>query len=359
MAERKLEPLIVATGQHPSLDLAGHGFRATSVIRLGCRGVADPHDHVRSVAAALRPHLASPPGLLVVQGDTSSALGAASAGRDVGVPVAHVEAGLRSHDPAMPWPEEEYRIAIDAGAELLFAPTELAAANLRAEGVAGATFVTGNTGIDALLATLDRLPGRMLHEAGIPLILVTCHRRENWDERLDGIAVALRGIADSGAARVEIVLPPNRHVAERMRCLLKGSAWTTLIEPCSHAELIGRMLACTLMLSDSGGVQEEAPAIGVPLLVLRDKTERPEAIATGNMRLIGTDPRRVVAEVGSLLSDPVKRAAMSVPAFPYGDGSASRRIAAIIEQWLADREVRPPIPPYSASAQLPSRSGHA
>ena len=165
--------------------------------------------------------------------------------------------------------------------------------------------------------------------------------------------MALRQIAASGAARIELLLPPNRHVAERTRALLAGCAGTALLEPCSHGELIARMLACDLMLSDSGGVQEEAPAIGLPLLVLRDKTERPEAIATGNMRLIGTDPRRIVDEVQALLDDPVKRAAMSVPALPFGDGSASRRIAAIIAEWTAARAA----PSLSASAQSPSHAG--
>ena len=358
LSDRDLEPLIVATGQHPSLDLVEHGFQSRSVLQLGCRGVADPHQHVRSVAATLLPLLHSPPELLVVQGDTSSALGAALAGRMSGVPVAHVEAGLRSHDPAMPWPEEEYRTAIDAVAGLLFAPTELAATNLRQERVAGAIFVTGNTGIDALLAKLDRLPSRTLHEPGTPRILVTCHRRENWNERLEGIAGALRQVVGSGAARVEMLLPPNRHVAERMRTLLGGCAGTDILEPCGHAELIDRMRSCTLMLSDSGGVQEEAPAMGVPLLVLRDKTERPEAIATGNMRLIGTDPRRIVEEVSSLLADHARRAAMCVPVFPYGDGSASRRISAIIEERLTAQPPPAARPLRSGSVQRSSHSGH-
>ena len=313
---------------------------------------------MQSVAAALLALLQDPPHLLVVQGDTSSAFGAALAGRIAGVPVAHVEAGLRSHDPAMPWPEEEYRTAIDAGAQLLFAPTELAAANLRKERVSGAIFVTGNTGIDALLAKLGELPGRKLHDdRSLPQILVTCHRRENWGERLAGIAGALRQIAESRAAHVQVLLPPNRHVAERMRVLLGGCSGAALLDPCSHAELIARMLACDLMLSDSGGVQEEAPAIGVPLLVLRDKTERPEAIATGNMRLIGTDPHRIVHEVTRLLDDPIERAAMRVPAFPYGDGSAGRRIAVIIQDWMMTRAAHRAFPAVSTTALSASQPG--
>lgn len=352
-----MPPLIVATGQHPSLDLAEHRLDELAVTQLGCPGLANPHLHARSVTAALLPLLSAPPELLVVQGDTSSAFGAALAGFVAKVPVAHVEAGLRSLDPAMPWPEEEYRTAIDAGAELLFAPTELAAANLRKERVPGSIFVTGNTGIDALLDKLGTMPGRTLHEPGVRRILVTCHRRENWDERLEGIAVALRQIDESGTARVEMLLPPNRHVAEETRKMLAGCPGITLLEPCSHGELIARMLACDLILSDSGGVQEEAPAIGVPLLVLRDETERPKAIATGNMRLIGTDPRRIVDEVKALLDDPVQRAAMSVPAWPYGDGSASRRIVAIIGEWMAARTAQPEPLTRSSWAQSPTHSG--
>lgn len=297
--------------------------------------MANPHRHAASVGAALLPLLDHPPRLMVVQGDTSSAFGAAAAAFAADVDVAHVEAGLRTHDPAMPWPEEEYRTAIDAGASLLFAPTELAAANLSKERVKGQVFVTGNTAVDALLATLGTASRSAVHDRAMPRILVTCHRRENWGERLQGIATALRKIADDGTARIELLLPPNAHVADVTLQLLGGCSGVTLLQPCRHAELIARMLACDLMLSDSGGVQEEAPALGVPLLVLREKTERPEAIATGNMGLIGTDPERIAAEVRSLLADPERRAAMSVPAFPYGDGLAGQRIARIIDDWLS------------------------
>ncbi len=275
------------------------------------------------------------PDLLVVQGDTSSALGGALAGFGSGLPVAHVEAGLRSHDTALPWPEEEYRTAIDAGAVLLFAPTELAAANLRQEAVAGAVFITGNTGIDAVLRASAALPAATLRERGQARLLVTCHRRESWGEGLRSVASALCQLAESGTAAIDVLLHPNPHVSRTLEELLGGCAGITLLEPCSHAALLARMRDCDLMLSDSGGVQEEAPAMGVPLLVLRAKTERPEAIWSGNMQLVGTGTRQILDAVRALLGDPLKLAAMARPSLPYGDGLSGHRIAGIIDQWLA------------------------
>jgi UDP-N-acetylglucosamine 2-epimerase (non-hydrolysing) len=287
------------------------------------------------VTSKLLPLLQSPPELLIVHGDTSSALGAALAGFTARVPVAHVEAGLRTHDPRLPWPEEEYRTAIDASADLLFAPTELAARNLREEEVPGEIHVTGNTGIDALLASEGRLPSPSLRESGLPRVLVTCHRRESWSDGLETIAAALVELARS--ARIDLVLHPNAYVAGRMRDLLGEVEGIALIPPCDHQQLVRRMRDAGLILSDSGGIQEEAPALGTPLLVLRDKTERPEAIAAGNARLVGTDTKRIVAEAQRLLANPLALAAMSRRSFPFGDGHAAPRIAAIIEDWLERR----------------------
>jgi UDP-N-acetylglucosamine 2-epimerase (non-hydrolysing) len=336
LAARGLEPSLIVTGQHPELDLHEHGLSGFAAERLHCAGVRDPHAHVRLVAAAVEPRLGTAD-LLVVQGDTSSALGGAMAGFAAGVPVAHVEAGLRSHDRALPWPEEEYRTAIDAGADLLFAPTDLAAANLRAESVPGRIVVTGNTGIDSLLRAKPCLPEQRLHDGGLPRLLVTCHRRESWGAGLNQVAAALRIIAAEGTARSDLVLPPNAHVAATLHRLLGDVAEVRLHPPCSHLALLAMMRECDVMLSDSGGVQEEAPALGVPLLVLRDKTERPEALATANMLLVGTDTDRIVREVRRLLADPVARAGMMRPAFPYGDGNAGERIAAHVEHWLKSR----------------------
>ena len=348
------------TGQHPDLDPNEFGLSGLQAATLNCPGEEDPHRHVRAVTAALLPMLPQAPALLVVQGDTSSALGAALAGFTAGTPVAHVEAGLRTHDPECPWPEEEYRTAIDAQAELLFAPTTTAASNLRSENVAGEIHVTGNTGIDVVLAAETELPPcardprhRRSHDCRAPgrararvraspelararhrRVLVTCHRRESWGEGLGSIAAALSQLARDGIAEIQFVLHPNPYVAGRMRALLGGEANVTLLEPCSHLELLDRMRRCDLVLSDSGGIQEEAPAIGVPLLVLRDKTERPEGVAIGNAILVGTSAERIVEVTRRLLGDPRAMAAMSRRALPYGDGHAGPRIAAIIDQWL-------------------------
>lgn len=259
------------------------------------------------------------------------------------MPAAHVEAGLRTHDPALPWPEEEYRTAIDAHAELLFAPTTIAADNLRAEEVPGEIHITGNTGIDALLAAEKTLPTPSLRQSASPRLLVTCHRRESWREGIDSIAAAAAELARVDGVEIAVVLHPNPHLARHTRQLLTGCQGVLLLEPCSHGELLGRMLGADIVLSDSGGIQEEAPALGVPLLVLRDKTERPEGIASGCARLIGTSSERIVGEVRRLLSDREALASMSRRAFPYGDGRAAPRIARIIEDWLQRRE-RPATP---------------
>jgi UDP-N-acetylglucosamine 2-epimerase (non-hydrolysing) len=334
LADIDLPSKLIFTGQHPGLDADEFGL-PPSTVDLVCPGEELPHEHVRKVTTALLPLMSGGPDLLVVQGDTSSALGAALAGFTAAVPVAHVEAGLRTHDPQLPWPEEEYRTAIDARADLLFAPTEIAASNLGREAVPGEIHVTGNTGIDALLALTAALPPRPVSD-GPPHLLVTCHRRESWGEGLHSIAAALREIA-AGLVRVDFILHPNAHVAAAMRRELGGHEKIRLLPPCGHRELVERMRAANLILSDSGGIQEEAPALGVPLLVLREKTERPEAIASGNARLVGTRTDRIVAEARRLLDDPATLSVMSRPSLPFGDGHAAPRIARIVDEWLRAR----------------------
>jgi UDP-N-acetylglucosamine 2-epimerase (non-hydrolysing) len=329
-----LPPTLVLTGQHFALDPAEFGLELYPAVRLGCPGEEDPNRHVQAVTTAMLPLLSPAPDLVVVQGDTSSALGAALAASLAGVAVAHVEAGLRTHDPRLPWPEEEYRTSIDARADLLFAPTETAVANLRAEGVRGEVHLTGNTGIDALKATEARLAAQPLVVEKLPRILVTCHRRESWGEGIKSVATALVEIARDGASTIELVLHPNAHVAAIMRQSLDSIRGISLIAPCTQIDLIRRMREVDLILSDSGGIQEEATALGTPLLVLRDKTERPEAIASGNARLVGTSPDRIIAEVRRLLENPYERLAMARPAFPFGDGHAAPRIAEVIHRFL-------------------------
>lgn len=325
--------MLVFTGQHPQLEAAGHGLGRYPLVQLKCPGQDDPNAHVGMVSKAVFQVLArAAPDLVVVQGDTSSALGGTLAAKLAGTPVAHVEAGLRSHDRRSPWPEEEFRIAIDGDSGLLFAPTELSAANLRRERVSGRIHVTGNSGIDAVLAIRESVGPCPAGKQ--PRLLVTCHRRENWAAGISGVAAALKAIAAEEIARIEILLHPNPVLSRRVRELLLGQCGIAFRQPCSHAETIEAMLRSDLVLSDSGGMQEEAAALGVPLLVLREKTERPEAIACGNLELVGTDPDRIVRAVRRRLST-TRQAA---PALPFGDGRASDRIAAIVCDWLAERE---------------------
>ena len=321
LAARGGRPTIVLTGQHPHLDPEQFDLGDYPVVRLDCPGQLDPHSHVRAVTAAVLPLLSEGPDLLVVQGDTSSALGAALAGFMAQVPVAHVEAGLRTHDPRLPWPEEEYRTAIDAGADLLFAPTETAAANLHAEQVRGEVHVTGNTAIDAVLAAEAKLPRPTPRDGGIRRVLVTCHRRESWGQGLQSIASSVIELGRKGVL-IEVVLHPNAHVASTMRRELEGKRGISLLHPMSHGELVRRIRDCDLVLSDSGGIQEEAPALGTPLLSLRDKTERPEAIASGNARLVGTSFERIVAATLGLLADPVDCAPQEPRKITLGEGLA-------------------------------------
>jgi UDP-N-acetylglucosamine 2-epimerase (non-hydrolysing) len=339
LEERGVTPTLIFTGQHPDLGPEDFGLSEFPSLHLRCPGRRDPHAHVSHVTATFSPLLREPPDLLVVQGDTSSALGAALAGFVAAIPVAHVEAGLRTHDPRLPWPEEEYRIAIDARADLLFAPTPIAAANLRAERVSGEVHITGNTSIDAVLAVEAKLPPFKPGQSGRPRILVTCHRRESWGEGLESTAAALIEIGCDAA--IDLILHPNARVAEVMRAQLTTRRNVNLVGPCSHSELVRRIREADLILSDSGGIQEEAPTLGTPLLVLREKTERPEGVGTGNMLLVGTSTERIIAETGRLLQNPQALAAMSRRTFPYGDGRAAPRIATVIERWVKTRSAGP------------------
>jgi UDP-N-acetylglucosamine 2-epimerase (non-hydrolysing) len=326
---RGIEPLLLFTGQHP-LDPGYYCLESFAAVRLDCPGGGEPHAHAARVAAAVLP-LLDETCLVIVQGDTSSALGAALAAAAAQVPLAHVEAGLRSHDRQRPWPEEEFRVTIDRQAQLLFAPTELSAANLRRERVSGSIHVTGNSGIDAVLR-LQRgsksarpVPGRMSK------LLVTCHRRESWGLGLAGIAGALRSIAEQQIASIDLLLHPNPATAAHVRALLLGCEGVTLHPPLGHRATIAAMLEADYVLSDSGGIQEECAALGIPLLVLRERTERPEAIACGKMMLVGTEPERIIDAVrttGRSRRDPLPGDQ------PYGDGVASGRIAVIVADWL-------------------------
>lgn len=335
-------PCLLVTGQHPGLELGDHRLQAFESILLNCPGQPDPMAHSEMVRSALKRLLPiDPPDLLIVQGDTSSALGGALAASELGILLAHVEAGLRTHDLKMPWPEEENRVMIDRLSDLLFAPTVGNADNLRREQVRGKIHVTGNSGIDALAALVGSLPLRPRRKWWPRRrfeLLVTCHRRENWGAGLDGLAQALV-VLSKGQVRTNILLPPNPTVTERLTDLLGVRPSIRLIPPLSHAATVRAMREADLILSDSGGMQEEAPALGVPLLILREKTERPEALASGSAELVGTQPDRIIAAIERLRRNRSQLRAMANAVLPFGDGQSGPRIATHCLAFLDDQAV--------------------
>ena len=287
---------------------------------------------VRGVLRDVRPNM------LVVQGDTTTTFAASLAAFYEGVPVAHVEAGLRTGNLQAPWPEELNRRLTSAIASLHFAPTEGAKANLLKEGIpAERIHVTGNTVVDALQVMIRRLdtdtPQFPFLTAGKRLVLVTAHRRESFGAGIENICAAIREIA-CRHPDVQIVFPvhPNPQVREPVERILGGER-ISLIEPLEYLPFVQLMRQADLLITDSGGMQEEATALGKPVLVMRDVTERPEAIAAGAARLVGTDRERIVAEAELLLADHTKRSPAASTVF--GDGRAGERIAAIIRSGLA------------------------
>ena len=280
----------------------------------------------------------SSPDLVLVHGDTTTAMAAALAAFHRRVPVAHVEGGLRSGRVDQPFPEELNRRAIDLVADILFAPTEVARRNLEREQARGRIAVTGNTGLDALhlmLARLENDPAlRAAADAELPasapgrkLILVTGHRRENFGDGLRGICAALVELAARGDAEIVYPVHLNPNVREPVRVALGGAANVRLLPPLAYLPLLRLMQRADLILTDSGGIQEEAPSLGKPVLVMREVTERPEGIEAGFAKLVGTDPARIVAEATALLDGGTYPPA---GANPYGDGRASERIVAAL-----------------------------
>jgi len=323
---------LLLTGQHKGLE-SNFPHTPADSLNLDLRDQSVPLLR-ETLTAAIGAYLeASPAALVIVQGDTTSALAGALAARDRGIPVAHVEAGLRSHK-SEPWPEESNRVAIDAVADLLFAPTHAAAANLEAEQVTGAIHVTGNSGIDALLHACEGA-ARPGPEAGRKRILVTCHRRENQSGALADICHALKRLVSEMPVEIVFPLHPNRHIRSAVEAALGGVPHIALMEPLHYPEMVRLMQSCWLILTDSGGLQEEGPALGRPVLVMRNVTERIEAPA--NVALVGTEPRSILAAVHRLLMDDVHYARMSKPVFPFGDGHAAPRIAILIEDYVVGR----------------------
>lgn len=276
--------------------------------------------------------------VVLAQGDTASVFAAALVSYYAHIPFGHIEAGLRTNDLTEPFPEEGFRQMIARLACWNFAPTDSAAANLQREGTAKkSVFVTGNTGIDTLMAVASQSSFSSPVD-GLPLrrqILLTAHRRESFGQPMANIFSAIRRLADS-YLDVDILYPvhPNPNVRTMAQALLGNHPRIKLCDPLDYFSFVAAMKQCFFILTDSGGIQEEAPALGIPVLVLREQTERPEAIALGVAKIVGTSSERIFFEAAMLLDDPEHYRSMSVGKSPYGDGHAAPRIEKILKQAL-------------------------
>ncbi len=354
----KVAPLITALREHPDLEpvVAVTGQHREMLDQVhGSFGIVPDHDLdlmapgstladigavvLRATSALLQ---ADRPDVVVVQGDTSSAFFAALSAFYQGIPVVHLEAGLRTGDITSPFPEEANRRLTAPISSLHLAPTSTSRDHLLAERIDPASItVTGNTVIDALHATRAR-PVRFTDEAvaravgsGRRLLLVTSHRRESWGERMGDAMAAIRVIATDHPDLL-VVLPMHRNplVRQVIGPALGGVPNVLLTEPAGYAEFAHLLCASHVVLTDSGGVQEEAPSLGKPVLVMRDTTERPEAVEAGTVRLVGTHTDTIVRETVRLLTDPAAYAAMATAVNPYGDGHAAPRCVAAIAELL-------------------------
>jgi UDP-N-acetylglucosamine 2-epimerase (non-hydrolysing) len=278
------------------------------------------------------------PRLVLVQGDTTTAFAATLAAFYQQIPVGHVEAGLRTDDLFNPYPEEANRRLISQLAQLHFAPTPQAVENLKQSGVVGTIHQTGNTVIDALLSVAQQQP-----DCPVPgldwqryrVLLATVHRRENWGDPLQNIAASFLEILDL-VPDTALLLPLHRNpiVREPLEVALGSHPRVFLTEPLDYPALVGAIQRCTLLLTDSGGLQEEAPSLGKPVLVLRETTERPEAIVAGTAKLVGTNPNCIVPETLALLTNPAVYSVMANAINPFGDGQAAGRIGKIVRDYL-------------------------
>lgn len=335
-ASSQFSPIVTLTGQHRRL--ADQANRTLAIQPDHDLDIIQPRQSLHGLTARALQRLATPlqrerPDAVVVQGDTTSAFAGALAAFYEQIPVVHVEAGLRTGDIHSPFPEEANRRLTSQIAALHLAPTQVSEHNLTLSGISpDKVLVTGNTVIDALLwavrqhAPYGNAALEALHGTDRPVLLVTTHRRESWGARMRGLAQAVAKLARAHPD-LSIVLPvhPNPVVREALLPALDGLDNAIVTEPlgyCAFARLLRR---ATVVLTDSGGVQEEAPSLGKPVLVTRDTTERPEAISAGTARLVGTKPERIYAEVSHLLTSPQAYQGMATAVNPYGDGRAAQR----------------------------------
>lgn len=328
---------VLAVAQHRELldrALAFFGVvpdRDLDLMRPG-QGLADLT--ARALVALEPVFVDEAPDLVLGQGDTTSVLATALAAYYARVPFAHVEAGLRTGDLGQPFPEEGNRLLVARLARMHFAPTPAARANLLAEGVdPQRVHVVGNTAIDALLWAAQRVdPGAYAPTPPRRLLLVTAHRRESLGEPLAELCAAVAALARRPDVEVLFPVHPNPRVRATVERLLSAQARLSLCDPLDYPEMVAAMQASTLILTDSGGVQEEAPSLGRPVLVLRNKTERPEGVAAGAARLVGLERDAIVREASRLLDDAEAYRAMAAVRNPYGDGTSARAIVEILQR---------------------------
>ncbi|HET8773867.1 MAG TPA: UDP-N-acetylglucosamine 2-epimerase (non-hydrolyzing) [Thermoanaerobaculia bacterium] len=349
-----LDVKVCVTGQHR--EMLAQVLRLFEIVPDADLDLMKPDQDLADVAAGILVHMKRTlremrPDLVLVQGDTTSAFAAGLAAFYAGVGVAHIEAGLRSGNDLAPWPEEVNRKLLSVVTRFHFAPTEGARENLLRENVdPSRVFVTGNTVIDALLRTTGRIAGDDALRERLDgqfsfldrrrrLILVTGHRRESFGPAFESICHALADVARDNED-VEIVYPVhlNPNVQLPVRRILSNSDRVHLVDPVDYVAFVYLMMRSAFILTDSGGVQEEAPALGKPVLVMRDTTERPEGVRAGNVLLVGTQRSAIVSEAARLLRDAPHRERMSRPSHVYGDGTASAQIAAVLKQSF----LRPP-----------------
>ena len=349
---RFLKPILCVSAQHREmLDLVLDHF---GIVPDHDLDVMTPRQSLSMIATRVIDGLdailtASPPDMVLVHGDTTTTMAAAIAAFHRVIPVGHVEAGLRTGDKMQPYPEEMNRRVADAVSDLHFAPTQVSKGNLLREGISpSGIFVTGNTAVDALLWTVR--PDYVFHDEslrradwGAPekTIAVEVHRRENWGEPLRRVGSALRRVATELPVRLIVSVHKNPEVREAIPPYLEGLPNVMLHEPFEYPDWANLMKRARLVITDSGGLQEEAPSLGRPVLVCREKTERPEAVEAGTVKLVGTDENAIFETTRELLDDGALWKAMSQAKNPYGDGDAAVRTIQAIEHYFGFRETRP------------------
>lgn len=357
----RLRPLLVASGQHASMAtqaLGAFGMAPDAALPLHRRTGSQP-ELLAALVQRLDEHFAAhDPAAVVVQGDTTTTLAGALAAFWRRIPVVHLEAGLRTGDLGAPFPEEGNRRLVAQLTGLHLAPTTQSAANLLGEGIpADRVLLTGNTVVDAVLEIAARNVGSSFSDSCLAeaaanrLILLTVHRRESWGAPLDDVLKAVRSLIEA-YPDVWVAVPahPNPDVRAQVERGLRGVDRAVVTGPLPYHELVSLLARSYLVLTDSGGIQEEAPSFGVPALVLRDTTERMESVQAGCARLVGTDPAVVAAETARLLDDPARRAEMTAAGNPYGDGRSAERTEQAVASLLGLASPPEPMPPTGRPA---------